>query len=566
MTTATGTAASRPREIRADIHHDAIDRVSRFFNATVRDCLNEIMQNSRRAGATGVVITTNAAGRISVTDDGSGIADPQSLLSFGLSDWSETTSNSEDPAGMGVYALARMRDITITSHCPATGAAWQVELDEEIFSGARAGTVQPINPADIAPGTTVAFTTNSESRYSYLEEEAKRAARFYPLPVTINGHDAEQKDFLADCSYIEEWQGLRIGVKNQRRHYGEPGINFHGVTIEDQINCHMITRRKDWQTMTDVVDAPQMELTLPARKDVVKNDFIDALQTACRRATYRAMAQSETVVEISFRQQKEAAELGVTLPTPPSRLHAWQPNMADRERMDYHPDERRNDVLADSIRVEAATEAREDLTLAIALEDSEIIRRMYSADSQMSGFVWYEEMTVLDRIETVLHMPDGSEINLFDEDSSSEDQPAEDPERIVHQLRFRDKDGHVTWLEVEGKIALWYDEDGYEGLDYRPMIAKGQTIEVEQLTELLVDAYLTYSDDSSADSRETQTEYFRNEARQLALQTLLNEKEAISATLKAAVNTHVRHRLPSGWNAVIYLQENEPPEIELDEA
>ena len=565
MTTATGTAARHPREIRAEIHHDAIDRVSRFFNATVRDCLNEILQNARRAGATSVDITTNAAGRITVTDDGSGIADPQTLLSFGLSDWSESTNSSEDPAGMGVYALARMRDISITSHCPAAAAAWQVDLDEESFSGARAATVQPMDPAEMPAGTTVAFTTNSENRYSYLEEEAKRAARFYPLPVTVNGHPADQKDFLADCTYIEEWNGLRIGVKNQRRGYGDPGINFHGVTIEDQINCRMSTRKKDWQTLTDVVHAPQMELTLPARKDVVKNDFIDALQTACRRAAYRAMAKSGTVVEISFKQQQEAAILGVTLPTPPKKLHAWEPMMADRDRMTYHADEDRKDVLPNAIRFAAAAEAREELTLALALEDSNLTGRMYSPDSQMSGFVWYEEMTVLDRIETELHMPDGTVINLF-QDERSEEQPAQDPEQIVHHIRLRDKDGNVTWHDFEGKLVLWYDEDGYEGLGYRPMIAQGQVMEVEALTELLIDAYLTYSDDTSADSRETQEEFFRNEARELALQTLLNEKEAISATLKAAINTHVRHRLPSGWNAVIYLQENEPPEIELDEA
>ena len=40
---------SLPKEIRATIHEDAIQKVSRFFNATTAECLNELLQNSRRS-------------------------------------------------------------------------------------------------------------------------------------------------------------------------------------------------------------------------------------------------------------------------------------------------------------------------------------------------------------------------------------------------------------------------------------------------------------------------------------------------------------------------------------
>ena len=67
---------SLPKEIRATIHGDAIQKVSRFFNATTAECLNELLQNSRRSGATRVDITLRAN---TVTDDGRGVQDPEAL-------------------------------------------------------------------------------------------------------------------------------------------------------------------------------------------------------------------------------------------------------------------------------------------------------------------------------------------------------------------------------------------------------------------------------------------------------------------------------------------------------
>ena len=43
-----------PATIRASVHEDAIGRVTRFFNATTLETLNELFQNARRAGATRV--------------------------------------------------------------------------------------------------------------------------------------------------------------------------------------------------------------------------------------------------------------------------------------------------------------------------------------------------------------------------------------------------------------------------------------------------------------------------------------------------------------------------------
>ena len=67
-----------PASIRARVHDGAIDRVTRFFNATLADAFIEILQNSRSSGASRLDVVTEAVPeaeasggiRVTVTDDG----------------------------------------------------------------------------------------------------------------------------------------------------------------------------------------------------------------------------------------------------------------------------------------------------------------------------------------------------------------------------------------------------------------------------------------------------------------------------------------------------------------
>ncbi len=107
-----------PATIRARVYAGAIDRVTRFYANSLADTFSELLQNARRSRATRLDVTTEAAPdqgiRVTVTDDGEGIADPAVLLSFGESGWDDTTARREDPAGMGIHALSR-RGCAITS-------------------------------------------------------------------------------------------------------------------------------------------------------------------------------------------------------------------------------------------------------------------------------------------------------------------------------------------------------------------------------------------------------------------------------------------------------------------
>jgi Histidine kinase-, DNA gyrase B-, and HSP90-like ATPase len=88
--------------IQAQVSPSTLGKVSRLFNSSLTDCLNELLQNARRAGATTVKMTLSDDRLLTLEDDGTGIAHPQTLLTLGESDWSEETKQQEDPAGMGV--------------------------------------------------------------------------------------------------------------------------------------------------------------------------------------------------------------------------------------------------------------------------------------------------------------------------------------------------------------------------------------------------------------------------------------------------------------------------------
>ena len=102
------TTAQIPHSIKATIHQDAINRVSGFFNASTGQILNELLQNSRRSGATQVNITLDEKS-ITIDDDGEGIGDAQAILSFGQSGWDQDKAKNEHPAGMGLYSWPAVR-------------------------------------------------------------------------------------------------------------------------------------------------------------------------------------------------------------------------------------------------------------------------------------------------------------------------------------------------------------------------------------------------------------------------------------------------------------------------
>ena len=175
------------------------------------------------------------------------------------------------------------------------------------------------------------------------------AVRHYPVPVTVNGRKAEQSDFLKDAVRTETWRGLRVAVFHSTSStWATPGINFHGlhVAFPDLPHVHALPGAdadapRTWWTLADVIDCPDIELTLPTRTAIVQTPFTAELVSEATRIIYRAIAAEGRTPRLGYETRTRAAAAGIELPTDPRHLTPWRPRNARKGKpleRPRHPD------------------------------------------------------------------------------------------------------------------------------------------------------------------------------------------------------------------------------------
>lgn len=81
--------------------------IKRAFTGDIGEILGELFQNSQRAGARNVQISTDDKGFV-YQDDGHGLreeADFEALVKLGESGWDERVEEEQQPMGLGLHAL-----------------------------------------------------------------------------------------------------------------------------------------------------------------------------------------------------------------------------------------------------------------------------------------------------------------------------------------------------------------------------------------------------------------------------------------------------------------------------
>ena len=554
--------APLPATIRARVHEDAIGRVTRFFNATTTETLNELFQNARRAGATRIDVQI-ANGTVTVTDDGGGIADPAALLAFGQTGWSADTARHEDPAGMGVYALARCPQVIIRSRRrPANddgpaAPGWQVRLTPAHFLGKERAAVETVADDRMLFGTSVVFEDAKA-----VGGDVKRAARYFPLPVDYKGEELQRQDFLRDALYTEEWRGIRIGVYafGGRQYWLHPRLNFHGVLVDELHLPGTASMDTHWHVRTDVIDCPQLELVLPARKEVVETPFVDQLRTACRRAAYRAMLARDPGVDVAASVRADAIALGIELPVASQRLQPWKPAYAD-EYFHRRENPGRGRFPADAIVIDADIPTCDQQTLWRAADRAGITHRLFQSDERLKGYDWYDHLTRATALTTTFTVNGRTE--TIEQLRKSRNPPDTcQPEAITFTLYTVDAGGTTGELEIPGDVAFGDDELTWaEDLDL--LVARDSDIRPHELAELMHDACFSPSDDAEADSYETQSNDYRQAAESTALRLLVSAEEARLADLRNTVHQYIRPHIPRDHEMTIRVRGDEATEIEI---
>ena len=549
----TPNVSPHPERIRARIHEGALSRVTRMYAAGLADVFTEALQNSRRAGATRIRVDIDAsedtpgAFTVTVTDDGAGIADPAVLLSFGENGWSEDLARREDAAGMGFLSLAR-RGCTVVSRPRSDGGetapAWCVDLTPAHFLGEEEAEVLPDADAPRPHGTAVRFRT--EEAREVIRRTLENAARHYPLPVTLDGEVLPRRNFLENAVHTESWRGLTFGVSTGRSRYrDEPDLNFHGLIVPVLLPTVHPVDGPAWSVRAEVGNCPELELVLPARKEAVETPFLDEMREAARTAVYRAMAKADPAPVIAYEDWKRARAAGVELSVPAPALHPWRPPVADIDNWLVGP--ARGPLPEDGLLMDLSIEPPEAQALWRAAQRGGTAPRLFEADRRFEGYAWYDALPRVADVRTDVVV--GGEARPLADFQTPPDhsgppvEPLPRPDAIRMRLDVQGQEGTSETLTLDADLA--FAGEAWVWLsDVRPLVTAGSAIESAELADVLREAWFSPSDESDADSWETQRGRFEEEATHLSIGLLCSEEEALRRTIACTVRRELFWLIP----------------------
>ena len=545
--------------IRARMHPDALDRMPMFFDASASTAFVELIQNARRASATRVDIAVqptppplNFRCRVSVRDDGHGIADPAVLLSFGESHWSGNVARAENAAGMGLLCVAK-RGCAVFSRPHIRAAefppAWRVALEPGHFAGKATAAVVPDDTAPEPNGTCVTF--EADESLESLKAAATAVTRYAPLPVTFNGEELKRDDFLEGALHIEQWNGLTLAVlKSRQPLYNEPDLNFHGLTVNVRLPHVQSLDGETWTVRAEVEDCPELELVLPARKEAVENAFLNQLREEARLVIYRALAPADPPPRMAFEDHTRAAGAGIELPVPPAQLRPWEPATADVD--DWSRDTQLVPVGPDALVVEYDADPPATQPFYRAASRAKLAPMLFEADRRLAGYAWYDALPRVTDVnaritiagvtytEQALHRRFKAARNGGVHGDFG---PLDRAERIEMTVAIRRPDGTGYSRRYIADVVFLDTAYGWLS-DACPVIAAGSDIDAAELARLLRLSYFCASDDADADSYDTQSDQFNDAALHMALKHVATADEATRTAIAQAVFREIHWLMP----------------------
>ena len=526
---------SLPAVIHSQVDPSAVTKVTRLFNNTIGDVLFELIQNSRRAGATQVdltVLSIDDEPYLSIADDGAGIDDPSVVLALGRSGWDSATAKREDPAGMGVFSLAG-RAVMIRSRARTAPSGWAISIPAEAWEDGRPIPVE----ACARPIGTEIIVPLDPLWAGALVGAARGAACHCPIPVALNGQQLERRDWLHGAKAIFEEDGLRIGVfDDYRANIYTATINFHGVTVPGGLPV-ITEKQRHWSVRVDIIDAPALQLVLPARKEMVENDALSRLREDARRAIYRHIATLPGH-RLGYDAWTEAAKLGVVLPEAEARLSEWGPATADQ-----HTGITRSELAAGDLIIVENFDASFEQSAHFALSrDGRFDGCLADRDDSMAGYGWYDSLARITGIAFEIEQG-GSVVTYAEAVQTGLDTGTVD--RIDLILTFAGEQDET--VVIPAPILIEYDDGNCWNYEEAVILfTDAQAITPDDLTDLLERTCFSSSDDRDADSWDTQHDRFLLDAREMATSILLGEDAALIERLRAVLVHRFQWFVPAG--------------------
>lgn len=267
---------------KAYVDQSLISNASNFFDNSTTSILRELLQNSRRSGATRVDLQQSGK-RWKYSDNGPG-CEPQDLLGLGASRWQAGVREAETPAGCGFFSLAR-RNPTVS--CPSMD--WKLQLTEKHFNGELE--IQPEPCFDATEFVTADPTIGLVIEFDCSGSEYGLAgiAKYMPIDFYMNGIRQDcQHDFLAKPAgsvahkIIEFSEHITVRVDLVRGTGGTIAACYHGwkVDFPDRDYFTVGTTGDNFTTSVAVLVKREkaLPLELPQRNKMVTSDATRAIK------------------------------------------------------------------------------------------------------------------------------------------------------------------------------------------------------------------------------------------------------------------------------------------------
>ena len=534
--------------IKARVHDATIDKVAQFFDAEPFTVIQELLQNARRSGATLVAVTDLDDSMITISDNGHGIPNPQSVLDFGRSEWSGL--DHENPAGMGFFALARYR-IAITSRPAGDSMQWHARINPEHFAGKEAADViRTPRDADSPDGTTITITHNPNDDFN-----VEFAAFYFPLPVTLNGKALQREPFLAAAVSRTTFEGVEIGIFKATQHLGW-NLNFHGVRAKSP-GVDLLTDPRpngygtSWSAAYDVNRSPELELVLPTRETIVHNAFSERLMKAATHFLLETVRRLRPNAVVGRRAWLKSRSAGFTFPQPEPKLEEWQPSARSQTRLMDRPPPATLETGPDSLVFLANDiEAGDRMALYRALRTSGATN-ILRPHPEWTGYPWYDAIPKI-RTVRILVEDDGTTRDLTTQREART--KVEDDSRvdsITFEMTAVDEAGRTRTIPIPGDVAFAETCEELAGDMPTVLLTKASDLSTDSLEEMIIDGFFQISEDTEDDSPETQIDRFTGEARFLAIAALESADEARNDSLRHDIQQLLQWRLIEGERIVI---------------
>ena len=499
-----------------------LTKADRLFSNRLSDVFIEILQNSRRAGASLVEVATSEVDggtQIVFADNGSGIDDFSTLLHLGNSGWSSETESLEDPAGIGFFALT-MSGVTVLSN--GKGAV----ITKEAFLGKEPVEVTESSDSPVR-GTVLTFVR--PEKIAVVAEELGKAVKFGSTEVTLNGVRLDRRDFLADAVYVKEINGVRLGIFRGGRYWASNSlINFHGLVIGGSGSSESFSlsdvlipqsNRNVNETgiyvSIDVLETTRLRLKLPDRSAVVQDDHFDVLKREAQIAMFEYLATLPQH-QASFKLYKEAHSLGIKLQeaAPFMSRFAVMPYdcNGDRETIDGCGDGEEVVNPAECAIVDLSGEASDSddpsFTFDVGARFFEKLPRIPLQEcSKFEGYSWYDQMSHYTRFKLKVNGKPCSAVEI------SEVVTLVDSIQlsfVLQENKAKKKASKFVWnLPFAGYSEDTGCEDVVLFVTRNSVWTKEGATEPFDLVHAAQHIAFSYNEDAGADSFDSQLEYFQ---------------------------------------------------------